>query len=245
MRVKLGVNVDHVASIRQARGTKYPDPVFAAYLAELGGADQITVHLREDRRHIQERDLAILRKTVSTALNLEMAVTDEMLEIACSIKPDMATLVPEKREEKTTEGGLDVSRDLTGLKKFIGRLRKSGVVVSIFVDPDPKQIELSVKTGAERIEIHTGFYCDAHGREIEREFERIRKAAKKAASLGLGVAAGHGLDYHNVEKILTIPEIDELNIGHSIVSRAVFVGIERAVREMKEILEITASCRAP
>jgi len=236
MRIRLGVNIDHVATLRQARGTSYPDPVFAAYLAELAGADQITCHLREDRRHIQERDLEILRKTVSTCLNLEMAASHEIIEIACRVKPDMATLVPERREERTTERGLDVRSQADVLMKASEVLRQAGIKVSFFVDPVEEVIEASKSMGAQQVELHTGAYAEAKGERRAKELEKIRVAAKFAKKLGLEVAAGHGLDYQNVRAICQIEEIEELNIGHSIVCRAVFVGFERAVREMVELI---------
>lgn len=230
--VRLGVNVDHVASIRQARGTPYPDPVYAAFLAESGGADQITVHLREDRRHIQERDLEILRRTVETELNLEMAATEEVLGIACRIRPDTATIVPERRQEVTTERGLSVAGEEAVLRPVINRLREAGIRVSLFVNPDVEAIRASAALGVDQIELHTGYYTEARGARRAAEVSRIRAAALEAKNLGLCVAAGHGLDYHNIRDICLIPEVAEVNIGHSIVSRAVFCGIEEAVREM-------------
>ena len=238
MPIRLGVNVDHVATLRQARKTRYPDPVTAAALAELAGAGQITVHLREDRRHIQERDLRILRQTCQTLLNLEMAATNEMVKTAFEVKPDLVTLVPERREELTTEGGLDVNgqRELVG--RVVKQLRDGEIRVSLFIDPDLDQVRASHKANAERVELHTGRYADAHSeKERQRELARIVDAAKTAAKLGMGVAAGHGLNYENVRPIAQISEIDELNIGHSIVSRAVLVGFERAVREMIALME--------
>lgn len=230
----LGVNIDHVATIRQARRTIEPDPVAAAVLAELGGADGITAHLREDRRHIQERDVRILRQTVRTHLNLEMAATDEMVAIALDIKPDYITLVPEKREEVTTEGGLDIVGSLDRLNKVVDQLQSTGIPVSLFIDADPAQIEASAKIEAQFIELHTGKYADAH-HEVTRQKELtlLQKGCEQAISLGLQVNAGHGLTYWNVYPVALIPGMEELNIGHSIVSRAVLVGMERAVREMK------------
>lgn len=242
-RIRLGVNVDHVASIRQARGTPYPDPVLAAFLAEQAGADQITVHLREDRRHIQERDLDILRRTVSTELNLEMAACDEVTEIACRIRPDMATLVPERRQERTTERGLAVAGEESALAPYIRRLHEAGIRVSLFVDPEVSAVQASASLGVEQVELHTGFYAEKRGVERARERERIRVAAAEAKRLGLSVAAGHGLDYTNVRDICSIPDILELNIGHSIISRAVFCGIETAVREMLQRMEEGARLR--
>ncbi|WP_257457075.1 pyridoxine 5'-phosphate synthase [Archangium lipolyticum] len=237
MGQRLGVNVDHVATLRQARRTTYPDPVTAAAIAELAGAGQITIHLREDRRHIQERDLRILRETVQTLLNLEMAATQEMVKIAYEHKPDVVTLVPERREELTTEGGLDVAGQREPLAKIIKNLKDGDIPVSLFIDPDLDQVRASHKVNADRIELHTGRYCEARNeRERTRELSRIVDAAKAAARLGMTVAAGHGLNYDNVLPIARIQEIDELNIGHSIVARAVLVGFERAVREMVELM---------
>jgi pyridoxine 5-phosphate synthase len=234
---KLGVNVDHVATIRQARGINEPDPVTAAALAELAGADSITVHLREDRRHIQDRDVEVLRRTIKTKLNLEMAATDEMVGIAMKILPDYVTLVPEKREELTTEGGLDVLRSRQPLKKAIELLRQSGMVVSLFVDPDIEQIKESHRLGADTIEIHTGTYCEArHPDERRTELAKIQNAIRAGRKLGLGVNAGHGLNYQNVQEVVALGGIEEYNIGHSIVSRAVLVGFERAVREMAALI---------
>lgn len=230
---RLNVNIDHVATLRQARGGKEPDPVLAAYLAELAGAHGIVVHLRGDRRHIQERDLRILRQIVKTKLNLEMAPTGEMVGIASQVKPDMVTLVPENRQELTTEGGLDVAVNIKSASGTVTELKRAGIFVSLFVDPDPGQIEASKKTGAQMVEIHTGSYAEATSEpEREAEFKKIKKAVKKASELGMRVAAGHGLDYINVSYIAEIGEIEELNIGHSIVSRAVMVGFERAVGEL-------------
>jgi len=231
---RLGVNVDHVATVRQARVARIPDPVEAAFLAEAAGCDGITIHLREDRRHIQERDLHILRRTVKTRLNLEMASTQEMVKIALDVKPDVITLVPERREELTTEGGLEVAMNMEYLKKVIRLLKDAEIRTSLFVDPDLEQVKASHRVGADIIEIHTGKFADAKTREeAEKEFEKILNAAKVARKLGIEVAAGHGLDYRNVKAITDIPEIQEVNIGHSIVARAVLVGMERAVREMR------------
>ncbi len=247
IRPRLGVNVDHIATIRQARGTRYPDPVSAAHLAEAAGADQITVHLREDRRHIQDRDVRVLRETVQTRLNLEMGATEEMLEIALSIRPDMVTLVPEKREERTTEGGLDVTRDMPRLEDYLGRLKACGAHISLFIDPDDAQLEASAELGVDAIELHTGDYCEAAdpmanrsgggGHARRGELLRLIQAAKRGKELGLLVAAGHGLDYKNVLAVSAIEEIEEFNIGHSIIARASLVGLERAVREMIAALE--------
>ena len=234
---RLGVNVDHVATIRQARSTTEPDPVVAAALAELAGADGITVHLREDRRHIQDRDVEILRQTVKTTLNLEMAATDEMVAIACQLRPDCVTLVPEKRQELTTEGGLDVAAHSQHLKDVIARLQQSGIVVSLFVDPDLKQIDQSFQVGTDTIEIHTGLYCDAPTRGAQlAELAKIEKAIHEAKHAGLGVNAGHGLNYRNIQDVVALGVIEEFNIGHSIISRAVLVGLDQAVREMKALV---------
>ena len=234
---KLGVNVDHIATIRQARGVSEPDPVAAAMLAELAGADGITVHLREDRRHIQDRDVEILRKTVQTRLNLEMALTDEMVAFALKVLPDAVTLVPEGRNELTTAGGLDVNRLRATLAQKIALLRQAGIVVSLFVEPDLEQIKASHKVGADYIEIHTGTYCEMDSQEDRREqLQRIELAISAARRLGLGVNAGHGLNYQNVAPVVALPGIEEFNIGHSIVSRAALVGMERAVREMLALL---------
>ena len=238
MRQRLGVNVDHVATLRQARRTKYPDPVTAAALAELAGAGQITIHLREDRRHIQDRDLRLLRETCQTLLNLEMAASPEMVKIAYEYKPDVVTLVPERREELTTEGGLDVNAQREAIAKMVKNLKDGDIVVSLFIDPDLEQIRASHKCNADRVEIHTGRYCEARNqREQTRELNRIVDAAKAATKLGMGVAAGHGLNYDNVHPMVGISEIDELNIGHAIVGRAVLVGFERAVGEMVRLME--------
>lgn len=235
---RLSVNVDHIATLRQARKGIEPEPIAAAVLAELAGADGIIAHLREDRRHIQDRDLRLLRQIVQTKLNMEMAATEEMQRIALEVKPDITTLVPEKREELTTEGGLEVASRAAFLKEYISRLQSAGITVSLFVDPDEKQIAASKKTGTDWVEIHTGSYANARtDRERDREFSKIADAAKLAASLGLGVGAGHGLNYTNAGRISRIPEIEDLNIGHSIISRASLVGMDRAVREMKEIIK--------
>lgn len=236
-QMRLGVNVDHVATLRQARRARYPDPVVAASLAELAGADQITVHLREDRRHIQDRDLALLRQTVQSHLNLEMAATTEMVQTAFATKPDTATLVPERRQELTTEGGLDVVNGRDNLKKVVRSLRDAAIDVSLFIDPDLDQIRAAHRADATAIELHTGRFCDARDeKERARELARLAEAARAASRLGLRVAAGHGLHYDNVRPVVAIAEITELNIGHSIVARAVLVGMERAVRDMKALL---------
>jgi len=235
---KLGVNVDHVATVRQARGTAEPDPVTAAALAELAGAEGITVHLREDRRHIQDRDVALLRQTVKTRLNLEMAATDEMVGIALKIVPDCVTLVPEKREELTTEGGLDVFMNRHLIKKQTDLLRQGGIVVSLFVDPDLEQIKAAHRVGAHFIEIHTGAYCEARLPEQKQdELKKIDQAIRAARKLGLGVNAGHGLNYQNIRNVVALGGIEEYNIGHSIISRAVLVGMDQAVREMVALVK--------
>ncbi|OEU75999.1 MAG: pyridoxine 5'-phosphate synthase [Desulfuromonadales bacterium C00003093] len=236
--VKLGVNVDHIATIRQARGVDEPDPVAAAMLAEFAGAHGITVHLREDRRHIQDRDVELLRKTVKTRLNLEMALTDEMVAMALKILPDAVTLVPEGRHELTTEGGLDVNLLRATLKQKIVLLKQAGIVVSLFVEPDLEQIKTSYKVGADYIEIHTGSYCEMRTDVDRREqLRRIELAISAAGKLGLGVNAGHGLNYRNIGPVVALKGIEEFNIGHSIVARAALVGMERAVREMLELLK--------
>ena len=234
---RLGVNVDHIATLRQARRANYPDPVAAAVIAELAGAGQITVHLREDRRHIQDRDLKILRGVCQTLLNLEMAATPEMVKVAYETRPDVATLVPEKREELTTEGGLDVAGQYEAVRKVVRSLQDAEIAVSLFIDPQLDQVRSSHKCAANRVELHTGRYCEARiGADRARELSRIIDAAKTAAKLGMGVAAGHGLNYANVKPIAAIGEIDELNIGHAIVARAVLVGFERAVSEMLDLM---------
>jgi pyridoxine 5-phosphate synthase len=234
--MRLGVNIDHVATVRQARRAELPDPLEAALLAERAGADGITVHLREDRRHIQERDVERLRQRVATKLNLEMAATPAMLAYAERIHPDDACFVPEKREELTTEGGLDLVSQRTKIKEGVARLQARGTRVSLFIDPQPSQIEAAVACGAHAIEIHTGNYCNTRGVKREQELEEIVKAVALAQQLGLEVHAGHGLDYENVLPVARVPAIVELNIGHSIVARAVIVGIEQAVREMKGLI---------
>jgi pyridoxine 5-phosphate synthase len=235
---RLGVNIDHVATIRQARGGVEPDPVAAAVIAELAGADGITVHLREDRRHIQDRDIRLLRETVKTKLNLEMAATREMIGIALSLKPDMCTLVPEKRQELTTEGGLDVRINMQHLSEALDLLHEGGIPVSLFIDPDPDQIKAADKTGADYIEIHTGAFAAAKDwKSQEPELIKIENAVKLAQKLGLGVNAGHGLNYVNIKKVAAIGGIEEYNIGHSIISRAVLVGLDRAVREMVDLIK--------
>ena len=234
--IRLGVNVDHVATVRQARRVDVPDPVEAALLAETAGADGITVHLREDRRHIQERDVRILRQRLHTKLNLEMAVTPAMLGFAENVRPDDACFVPEKREELTTEGGLDVVSHRQKIREGTQRLQSLAVRVSLFVDPETAQIEASRDAGAHAVEIHTGAYCNALSVEREKQLQAILEASKLAQSLGLEVHGGHGLNYDNVLAIAQIPEMAELNIGHSIIARAIIVGIEQAVREMRDLL---------
>jgi len=234
--IALGVNIDHVATLRQARRARFPDPLYAALLAEEAGADSITLHLREDRRHIQDRDVTVMREALQTRMNLEMAVTEEMVRIAQKVLPQDCCLVPESRQEVTTEGGLDV----VGLGARVGdavrELGASGIRVSLFIDPDPVQIEAAQRAGAPVIELHTGAYAESTGAARSREFERMLSAAKFAERLGLIVNAGHGLNYHNVEPIAAIPEIVELNIGHAIVARAVVDGLAKAVRDMKELM---------
>ncbi len=232
----LGVNVDHVATIRQARMGIEPDPVMAATLAILGGADGITVHLREDRRHIQDRDLRILKEVVPVELNLEMAATKEMIDIATNIKPDMVTLVPEKRQEITTEGGLNLKSQKRIIQESIKRIQGVGIPVSLFINPDGEDVKISREIKADMVEIHTGMYANAEGREQDKEFLRVVSAVKEALNLGLLVNAGHGLNYFNVSKIAAIKGIRGLYIGHSIISRAVLIGMERAVREMKDLI---------
>ncbi|MDY4377465.1 pyridoxine 5'-phosphate synthase [Pectobacterium brasiliense] len=233
----LGVNIDHIATLRNARGTAYPDPVQAAFVAEQAGADGITVHLREDRRHITDRDVRILRETLQTRMNLEMAVTEEMLNIACEVKPHFCCLVPEKRQEVTTEGGLDVAGQQEKIDNAVARLSQANILVSLFIDADKRQIDAAVASGAPYIEIHTGAYADAPDEEArQHEFERIRDAATYAAAKGLKVNAGHGLTYHNVLPIAALPEMHELNIGHAIIGRAVMSGLKDAVAEMKSLM---------
>lgn len=234
---KLVVNVDHVATVRQARMITEPDPVTAAALAELAGCHGIIVHLREDRRHIQDRDVEILKQTVQTKLNLEMAAVPEMVKIATRIKPDMSCLVPEKREELTTEGGLDVYGQVENLKGVVEELKSAGIVVSLFVDADKNQLDASKEVGADYVEIHTGHYSDAITSEAETlEFEKIKIGIEYADSIGLNVNVGHGLNYINTQRLVPIKQIHEFSIGHSIIARAVFVGIDQAVREMLDII---------
>ena len=234
--IELGINIDHVATVRQARRAPYPDPVHAALLAEQAGADNITLHLREDRRHIQDRDVRLLRPLLQTRMNLEMGLTDEMLGIALDVRPHDCCLVPENRAEITTEGGLDVAADLTRVAAGVKRLADAGIRVSLFIAPDLAQVEAAKRSGAPVIELHTGTYADASGSARARELERLHVAARRAASLGLEVHAGHGLTYHNVQPVAAIAEIVELNIGHCIVARAIFAGLESAVRDMKALM---------
>jgi pyridoxine 5-phosphate synthase len=234
--IHLGVNIDHVATVRQARGTRYPDPIYAALLAEQAGADSITAHLREDRRHIQDRDMRALRDTLQTRLNFEMACTEAMVEFALQLKPHDCCLVPEQRAELTTEGGLDVIGNFTAIKQACERLTAAGIRVSIFIDPEPTQLDAAANVGAPVVELHTGAYADAAGGGQARELTRLINAARHAAARRLTVHAGHGLHYHNVQAIAAIPEIVELNIGHAIVARALFDGMANAVREMKRLM---------
>jgi pyridoxine 5-phosphate synthase len=235
--ILLGVNIDHVASLRQARGTRYPEPIQAALAAEQAGADAITLHLREDRRHIQDRDVEVLCGILQTRMNLEMAATAEMGAIAARLRPQDCCLVPERRAELTTEGGLDVRGNVPHLRDFCASLAEAGVRVSLFIDADPAQLEAAVETGAPVVEIHTGHYADAATPAVRvEELARIQRAAAYGIELGLHVNAGHGLDYHNVKAIAAIPGMEELNIGHSIIARAVFTGLAEAVREMKRLI---------
>ncbi len=238
--IKLGINIDHVATVRQARRGEVPDPVCAAVLCELAGCDSIVCHLREDRRHIQDRDVYVLKQAVKTYLNLEMALSDEIVKVALDVKPYQVTLVPEKREELTTEGGLDVIKNFEKIRANVKMFAKNGIRTSLFIEPDKKQIEASKKTGAGFIEIHTGRYADAKKEdEIQRELKKISDAVKYALSMNLRVNAGHGLDYKNTPAICGIKGIEELNIGYSIIGRAVFTGIENAVMEMREVMKGT------
>lgn len=236
--IRLGINIDHVATLRQVRGTRYPEPVEAARLAEAAGADSITVHLREDRRHIQERDVRLLKETLQTRMNLEMALTPEMVAFACGVFPENCCLVPERRQELTTEGGLDVISISGKLAEACGQLTDAGIRVALFIDPDPAQIEAAAALRVSAVELHTGRYADApDDRTQAEELFRIREAANQAAQLRLEVHAGHGLHYHNVKPVASIPEIVELNIGHSVISRAVMTGLPAAVREMKQLMQ--------
>jgi pyridoxine 5-phosphate synthase len=235
--IALGVNIDHVATIRQARRTRYPDPVYAALMAEQAGADSITLHLREDRRHIQDRDLRAMKDVLQTRMNLEMAVTDEMIAIATEVRPRDVCLVPERREELTTEGGLDVARQLERVREAVARLSEAGIRVSLFIDPEERQLEASRAAGAPVVELHTGAYADALDETAQRqELARVQQAARVGTELGLAVNAGHGLNYHNVQPVARIPQVIELNIGHAIVARAIFDGLSTAVIEMKRLM---------
>jgi pyridoxine 5-phosphate synthase len=234
--ILLGVNIDHVATLRQARGTRYPDPIQAALIAEQAGADGITAHLREDRRHIQDKDIYLLQDMIHTRLNMEMAVTDEMIEIATRVKPAACCLVPEKREELTTEGGLDVAASPERMKVACQTLSEAGIEVSLFIDPEFKQIDAAVTAGAPVVELHTGSFAEATNAQQKTELSRIQQAAKYAMSAGLQVNAGHGLHFHNVEAICKIPQIVELNIGHSIIAQAVFSGLNQTIRDLKKIM---------
>jgi pyridoxine 5-phosphate synthase len=234
---RLGVNVDHVATLRQARGGREPDPVAAACLAELAGADGIVVHLREDRRHIQDRDLTLLRETIRTKLDLEMAAVETMAKIALGVKPDLVTLVPERRQELTTEGGLEVAGQRDRIQAIVSMLHEGGIPVSLFIDPDLAQVKAAHKVSADYVELHSGRYANASRLKDEQtEYDALAHAAKLAYKLGMGVNVGHGLNYRNVRRLTQIPEIVEYNIGHSIVARAVLVGLDRAVREMKQLI---------
>lgn len=236
--IKLGVNVDHVATLRQVRGTLYPDPVQAAFEVEKAGAEILTLHLREDRRHIQDRDVEMIRSLLQIRMNLEMAVTDEMTAIATNLLPDDCCLVPEKRQELTTEGGLEVVSQISRIREACNQLGEAGIRVSLFVDPSEAQIEACKETGAPSVEIHTGCFADAKNEKTRiLELKRIKRAVKQAERLGLQVNAGHGLNYHNVQEIAMIPKIAELNIGHAIVARSVFVGLKEAIRTMKELID--------
>ena len=234
--IHLGVNVDHVATLRQVRGTTYPDPLFAALIAEQSGADSITVHLREDRRHIQDRDVRICQQALQTRMNLEMAATEEMVNIAREVRPTDCCLVPERRAEVTTEGGLNVVVQEAQIKAITARLMEAGIRVSLFIDPDQEQLDAAVRVGAPVVELHTGTYAEASGEHLARELKRVQEAARYASRIGLTVHAGHGLNYHNVGPIAAIPEIVELNIGHAIVARAVIDGFRVAVSEMKRLM---------
>ncbi|HEX9652227.1 MAG TPA: pyridoxine 5'-phosphate synthase [bacterium] len=235
--VRLGFNVDHVATVREARKGNLPDPVAAAVVAEMAGVDGIVCHLREDRRHIKDKDLYLLKEMVKTHLNLEMAATDEMIKIAAEVSPDMVTLVPERREEVTTEGGLDVHGQMDWIEEVCKQLHDHNIVASLFIDPDIQQIKAAARCGADYVELHTGQYANAEDLSaITDELDKLRSMAMAAAKLGLGVSAGHGLNYHNVRDVLEIEQIEELNIGHSIVAKSLMVGVEKAVREMLEII---------
>ena len=234
--IALGINIDHVATLRQARRGRFPDPVHAALTAEMAGADSITLHLREDRRHIQDNDVRVLKGLLKTHMNLEMAVTEEMIAIAMEVRPEDCCLVPERRAEVTTEGGLDAASQIARLKDAVARLGAQGIRVSLFIDPDLRQIDAAAQIGAPAVELHTGAYADSSGSRQATELERLHSGARHAASLGLQVHAGHGLDYYNVQAVAAIRELVELNIGHAVISRAVFDGLPAAVREMKTLM---------
>jgi pyridoxine 5-phosphate synthase len=234
--IRLGINIDHVATLRQARRVSYPDPLYAALIAEQAGADSITLHLREDRRHIQDHDVHRMRAALQTRMNLEMAATDEMIAIAREVRPQDVCLVPEKRAEVTTEGGLDVAGQKARLSECVAALREKGIRVSMFIDPDPEQLDASREIGAPVVELHTGAYAEATGERRATEFMRLVEAARHGSQVGLTVHAGHGLHYHNVQPVAAVPEIVELNIGHAIIARAVFDGLAAAVREMRRLM---------
>ena len=234
--IALGVNIDHVATLRQARRGRYPDPVHAALVAEEAGADSITLHLREDRRHIQDRDVTTMREALQTRMNLEMAVTDEMLAIAAQVRPAACCFVPENRQEITTEGGLDLTTQAARIRDAVLQLNSAGVRVALFIDPDPRQIEAAARTGAPVIELHTGAYAESSGGAQATELERLRAGARQAAGLGLEIHAGHGLNYHNVKPVAALREVVELNIGHALIAHALFVGLPSAVRAMKALM---------
>ncbi len=242
---ELGVNIDHVATVREARKTYEPDPVWAAVAAELGGADGITIHLREDRRHIHDRDLRLLRETVTVKLNLELAVAPEVVSIACGVRPDQATLVPERREEVTTEGGLDVVTHRQAVAEAVQRLHGAGIAVSLFLDPDERQVAVAAELGVEAVELHTGLYASARGVRVAEELSKLAIAGRQICQAGLALHAGHGLTYRNVLPIAALAHMRELNIGHSIVARALMVGLQSAVREMKDLLVRAAARPVP
>lgn len=236
--IRLGVNVDHVATLRQARGGVEPDPIAAARVCELAGAHSIVAHLREDRRHIQDKDIRLLRETVETRLNMEMSLASDIVAVALEVRPDQATLVPERREELTTEGGLDVVAEMGRVKEVVARLKEAGISVSLFIDPDPRQVEAAVAVGADAVELHTGAYAEVAGFEAEAgELAKLREAALLVGQTSMSCFAGHGLNYRNVVPVARIPEVVELNIGHSIISRAIIVGLERAVKEMLHLIK--------
>lgn len=243
MSVRLHINIDHVATVRNARGTRYPDPVLAAEMCELAGADGITAHLREDRRHITDDDVVRLRAAIQTMLNLEMGATDEMLRIAERVRPDVISLVPERREERTTEGGLDVVKQRGAIEAVVAMAKEKGIKMSLFINADEAVVEASKALGVAQVELHTGEYCHASGARAAEELGRITRAAARAHALGLEVAAGHGLTRHNVGPVVAIPEIVEVNIGHSVIADAIFLGLERAVRDLRTAIERGAAVR--